>query len=49
MRLQTLRDNHRAWHLDLIGNGWALDLVTVTAAAVLVTGFAGAIATLLMR
>jgi len=49
MRLQTFRDHNRCVHLDLIGNGWSIDLVTLTAAAVLVLGFAGAIASYLVR
>jgi hypothetical protein len=49
MRLQTFRDNNRSRPFDLIGNGWCIDLVTVTAATTLVLGFAGAIAALLVR
>jgi hypothetical protein len=49
MRLQTFRDNNRSRHLDLIGNGWSIDLVVVTAASILVLGFACAIASLLVR
>jgi hypothetical protein len=49
MRLQTFRDNNRSRHFDLIGNGWSIDLVFVTAASILVLGFACAIASLLVR
>jgi hypothetical protein len=49
MRLQTFRDDRRSRHLDLIGKGWSIDLVFVTAASILVLGFAGVIAALLVR
>ena len=42
MRIRAYRDNTSAWHLDLIGesaNPWSVDLVSVTAAVVLVSGF----------
>jgi hypothetical protein len=44
VRIQTYRDNTYAWHLDLVGDAWSVDLVSVTAAAVLVSGFACALA-----
>jgi hypothetical protein len=47
MRLQTFRDNTRSRHFDLIGKGWSIDLVSVTAASILVLGFAAAIAAML--
>ena len=49
MRLQTFRDDKHSRHLDLIGNGWSIDLVIVTAASIMVMGFACAIASLLVR
>jgi hypothetical protein len=49
MRLQTFRDNTRSRHFDLIGKGWSIDLVSVTAASILVLGFACAIGSLLFR
>lgn len=47
MRFRAYRDNTSAWHLDLIGenaNPWSVDLVSVCAAIVLVTGFVCALA-----
>jgi hypothetical protein len=47
MRLKTYRDQSRSRHLDLIGRGedpWSIDLVSVTASALLVVGFACALA-----
>jgi len=49
MHLHTHRDESRSRHLDLIGHHWSIDLVTVTAASILMLGFAGAIAALLVR
>jgi hypothetical protein len=49
MHLHTYRDESRSRHFDLVGNGWSIDLVSVTAASILVLGFAGAIAALLVR
>lgn len=52
MRLQTYRDETRSRHFDLVGGGghpWSIDLVAVTAAGLLVMGFAWAIAALLVR
>jgi hypothetical protein len=46
MRLHTYRDVSRARHFDLIGRGdqpWTIDLVAVTASAILVMGFGGAL------
>ena len=41
MRLQTYRDENR-----LVGHNWSIDLVAVTAAAILVLGFACAVVAL---
>jgi hypothetical protein len=49
MRLQAFRDHNRSMHLDLIGKGWSVDLVVLTAVAILVVGFVGAIASHLVR
>jgi hypothetical protein len=49
MRLQLYRDESRSRHLDLIGRHGSVDLVTVTAASILLLGFAGAIAAVLIR
>jgi hypothetical protein len=49
MHLHTYRDESRSRHFDLVGHSWSIDLVTVTAASILVLGFGGAIATLLVR
>jgi hypothetical protein len=46
MRLQTYRDDTRSRHFDLIGGGGhsrSIDLVAVTAAGLLVMGFACAV------
>ena len=46
MHLHLHRDEIRSGHLDLVGEGdhpWTIDLVTVTAAVILVVGFAGAL------
>lgn len=42
MRLRTYRDDIGSRHFDLIGGGghpWSVDLVTITAAGILVLGF----------
>ena len=49
MHLQTYRDEDRSRHFDLVGDHWSIDLVTVTAAGVLLVGFVCAIVTLLVR
>jgi hypothetical protein len=49
MHLQTYRDEDRSRHFDLVGDNWSIDLVTVTAAGVLLAGFVCAIVTLLAR
>ena len=49
MHLHLYRDESRSRHLDLIGRHGSVDLVTVTAASILMLGFAGAIAALLVR
>ncbi len=49
MRLQTYRDEAHSRHFDLIGVGghpWSIDLVTATAAGILVVGFACALVAL---
>ena len=49
MRVHTYRDEGRSRHFDLVGRGdhpWTIDLVTVTAAAMLVVGFACAVVAL---
>jgi hypothetical protein len=46
MHLHLYRDESGSGHLDLVADGdhpWTIDLVTVTAAAILVIGFAGAL------
>jgi hypothetical protein len=46
MHLHLYRDEIRSGHLDLVGEGdhpCIIDLVTVTAAVILVVGFAGAL------
>jgi len=50
--LLTELSESRSGHLDLVGEGdhpWTVDLVTVTAAAILVAGFAGALVAHLVR
>ena len=52
MHLHLHRDESRSGHLDLVGEGdhpWTIDLVTVTAAAILVVGFASALVAHLVR
>jgi len=52
MRVHTYRDESHSRHFDLVGGGvhpWTIDLVTVTAAAMLVVGFAGAVVALLFH
>jgi hypothetical protein len=49
MHLHTFRDENRSRHFDLIGHNWSIDLVTVTAASILVVGFAGALVALLVH
>ena len=52
MHLHLHRDEIRSGHLDLVGEGdhpWTIDLVTVTAAAILVVGFASALVAHLVR
>jgi hypothetical protein len=49
MYLHTYRDENRSRHLDLIWRHSSVDLVTITAASILVLGFAGAVAALLVR
>ena len=52
MRLQTFRDDNRNRHLELIGgkiHPWSIDIVVLTASAILVVGFACAVASLLVR
>jgi hypothetical protein len=52
MRLHTYRDQSRSRHFDLVGGGghpWTIDLVTVTAATILVVGFACALVALWIK
>jgi hypothetical protein len=52
MHLHIYRDKDRSGHLDLEGEGdnpWTIDLVVVMAAAILVVGFAIALAALWIR
>ncbi|MFB9267407.1 hypothetical protein ACFFWD_30395 [Bradyrhizobium erythrophlei] len=49
MHLHSYRDESHSRHFDLIGRNWSIDLITVTAAALLVVGFASAGIILLVR
>jgi hypothetical protein len=49
MHLHTFRDEKRSGHVDLIGHHWSIDLITVTAASILVVGFACALAAVLVH
>jgi hypothetical protein len=49
MRLQTYRDERRSRHFDLVGAHRSIDLVTVTAAGILLVGFVCAFVALLAR
>jgi hypothetical protein len=52
MHLHLHRDESRSGHPDLVSEGdhpWTIDLVTVTAAVILVVGFAGALVAHLVR
>jgi len=52
MHLHLYRDESRSGHFDLVGEGdhpWTIDLVTMTVAAILVVGFAGALVAHLVR
>lgn len=49
MHLHTFRDENHSRHFDLIGHNWSIDLVAVTAAGVLVVGFACAVVALLVH
>ena len=49
MHLHTFRDEHGSRHFDLSGHHWSIDLVTVTAAAFLMVGFACALVALLVH
>ena len=47
MRIRAYRDQARSAHLDLTGGGdhpWTVDLISVSAAAFLLIGFAAALA-----
>jgi hypothetical protein len=47
MHLQIYRDESHSGHVDLVGddeNPWSIDLVAVIAAAIMLVGFAGALA-----
>jgi hypothetical protein len=47
MHLHTYRNENRSHHLDLVGRGWSIDLVAITAAVILVAGFACAVVAIL--
>jgi hypothetical protein len=49
MYLQTYRDKDHSRHFDLVGDHWSIDLVSVTAASVLLAGFVCALVTILAR
>jgi len=52
LHLHLYRDESRSGHFDVVGEGdhpWTIDLVTVTVAAILVVGFAGALVAHLVR
>ena len=52
MHLHLYRDESRSGHFDIVGEGdrpCIIDLVTVTAAVILVVGFAGALVAHLVR
>ena len=49
MHLHTFRDQDSSRHFDLVGQHWSIDLVTVTAAGLLVVGFACALVALLVH
>jgi hypothetical protein len=49
MHFHTYRDEHRSRHFDLMGHDWSVDLVAVTAAGILVVGFACALVALLVH
>ena len=49
MRFQAYRDEHLSRHFDLVGKSWSIDLVTITAAGILLAGFACALVALLAR
>jgi hypothetical protein len=47
MHLHIYRDESHSGHVDLVGEGdhpWSIDLVTVIAAAIMLVGFAAALA-----
>jgi hypothetical protein len=49
MHLHTYPDENRSRRFDLIGHRWSVDLVAVTAASILVVGFACALVALLVH
>jgi hypothetical protein len=49
MHFHTYRDEERSRHFDLVGRHWSVDLVAVTAAGILVVGFASALVALLIH
>jgi hypothetical protein len=52
MHIHVYRDKSRSGHFDLVGEGehpWTIDLVVVTTVAMLVVGFAAALAVHLVR
>jgi len=47
MHLHIYRDESRSGHVDLVGDGdhpWSIDLITMIAAAIMLVGFAAALA-----
>jgi hypothetical protein len=52
MHLHIYRDESRAGHVDIVGEGdqpWTIDLVTVIVAAIMLVSFAAALAVQLIR
>lgn len=43
MRVRTYRDEAYSRHLDLVGEKWSVDLVSMSAATLLVAGFVSAL------
>jgi len=48
MHLHTYRDEDHSRHFDLVGHHGSIDLVTITAASLLMVGFACAVVALLV-
>jgi hypothetical protein len=52
MHLHIYRDESRSGHVDLVGDGdhpWSIDLITMIAAAIMLVGFAAALAARLVH